>query len=357
MPDFDYGNARLRAMKSRLLSQRELETLAEVGSLKGLIAALTKTPYRKPLEAALSRSSGMKCIADALSDDLISTLGKIGDYYQDEAHQMVMIVLRKYDLHNLKTILRGLSRHIPPVEIISALLPVGELKLDLLSEMARAPDPRAAIDLLASTNSIFAQPLLKMRARLPGADIPHMELSLEQWSFSQSKSYLHEKHLNNNILASALDLDADLANLLTVLRLAHTPQERKLLREWLGEDDLYPLLIGPGSIPFDVLVQAGLQNTLDDAVETFVETAYIDPLRKGLSAYSKSNLLSDLERQLRLFRLRWMSEKIMSDPLGIGVVLGYTALKISEIGNLRWIAHGINLGLKANVICANLEFA
>ena len=40
MSDFDYGNARLRVMKSRLLSRQELEALAEAGSLNGLIAAL-----------------------------------------------------------------------------------------------------------------------------------------------------------------------------------------------------------------------------------------------------------------------------------------------------------------------------
>ena len=56
MSDYDYGNARLRAMKSRLLSWRELETLINIDNLQGLIAALTKTAYRKPVEAALALS-------------------------------------------------------------------------------------------------------------------------------------------------------------------------------------------------------------------------------------------------------------------------------------------------------------
>jgi V/A-type H+-transporting ATPase subunit C len=356
MRDFDYGNARLRAMKSRLLSLHDLEALAEVDSLRGLIAALTKTPYRKPVEAALSRSSGISCISNALGDDIINTLGSIRDYYEDEAHDMVMIVLRRYDLHNLKTILRGLSQRIAPSEILSTLLPVGELKQDLLAELARAPDPRSAIDLLASMNSIFAQPLLNLRSEHPGADISHMELVLEQWGFSQAKNLLESELHNGSVLCSALDLDADLSNLLTALRFAQTPEERKLLREWLGKDDLLPLLLGPGTLQFDLLAQAGMQDTLDAAVEIFAGTAYIDALRAGLEAYAGSNRLSDLERQLRIYRLGWMSKKIMNDPLGIGMVLGYTALKTSEVGNLRWIANGINLGLSAQSIRTNLEF-
>jgi len=356
MPVFDYGNARLRAMKSRLLSRQEMEALTEAGSLNGLIAALTKTPYRKPIESALTRTSGMNCIANALRDDLVDTLGKILSFYRDEAYDMVIIVLRNYDLHNLKGILRGLSHHVTPSEILSTLIPVGELKSDLLAELARLPDPRAAIDLLASINSPFAQPLLKLRAEQPGADVSRMELALEQWSISQSKHFLESEHQDGKILSNAINLDADLANLLTVLRFAQTPEERKRIHEWLGEDNLFSLLLGPGSISFNLLIQAGMQDTLDAAIETFAKTVYEVPLRSGLEAYAQSNRLSDIERQLRRFRLGWMSEKIQSDPLGIGVVLGYSALKVNEVGNLRWIAQGTNLGLNAESIRASLEF-
>ena len=298
----------------------------------------------------------MNCINSALRDDLINTLGKVQSFYRDAAHDMVVIVLRSYDLHNLKAILRGLSHHIISAEILPALIPVGELKSDILAELARAPDPRVAIDLLASMNSPFARPLLRLRAEVPGADIPRMELALEKWGFSQVKGLLESELHDGKILSSALDLDADLANLLTALRFAQTPEERKLLREWLGEEDLHPLLLGPGSLSFDLLVQAGMQDTLDAAVEVFAGTAYEDPLRAGLETYAASSRLSELERQLCHYRLRWMAEKVISDPLGIGVVLGFAALKVNEIGNLRWISQGISLGLSAQSIRLNLEF-
>ena len=52
MPSYDYGNARLRAMKSRLLSRPEMEALAQVGSVQALINALVKSAYRKAIEEA-----------------------------------------------------------------------------------------------------------------------------------------------------------------------------------------------------------------------------------------------------------------------------------------------------------------
>ena len=356
MGGYDYGNARLRAMKSRLLSRQELDALAEAGTLKGLITALTKTPYCKTVEAALARSSGMDGIATAFRDDLVTSLGKVHSFYKDDAREMVAIVLRTYDIHNLKAVLRGLSTNATPGEILAALLPVGELKSDVLAELARSLEPRTAIDLLASMNSPFAQPLLNLRGEHPGADTTQMELVLEQWGLREAKSFLESEYRSGGILYKALNIDADLANLLTVLRFAHSPAERKFVRAWLGEEDLQQLLLGPGSLPFDLLVRAGLQDTLDAAVEIFAGNPYEASLRAGLKAHAQSGRLSDLERQLRHFRLEWMAAQILADPLGIGMVLGYCALKVNEVSNLRWIVQGINLGSSAQAIRANLEF-
>ena len=86
-----------RAMKSRLLSRRALETLAETTSLSGLIAALAQTTdYRKPVEAALTRASGMDCINEALHLDLSSTLDRVRSFYRDRVTaDWVAIVLAR----------------------------------------------------------------------------------------------------------------------------------------------------------------------------------------------------------------------------------------------------------------------
>ena len=226
MSGYDYGNARLRAMKSRLLSRRELDDLVETNSPQGLIAALTKTTYRRPVEAALARTSGMDCIAEALRYDLVHTLGKVQKYFIEQAGEMVAIVLRTYDIHNLKAILRGLANNVTTSEILFTLLPIGELKDNLLAELARCPSPRAAIDLLASTGLPFTHPLLKLRVKHPGAGIPEMELALDRWFYQEAFQYLQTKNHGGKVLFFAMQLDADLTNLLTILRFTHSPGER-----------------------------------------------------------------------------------------------------------------------------------
>ncbi len=355
MAGFDYGNARLRAMRSRLLSRKELESLAEAGTLRGMIAALTKTAYRKPVEVAMTHTDGMECINKALRIDLGDTLGVVRYFYREEAREIVDVVLRTYDVHNLKAILRGLARQATTGDILAALLPIGTLDYSTLAELARAQSTRAAIDLLASQGSPFARPLMELRAEAPGADIGRMEIALDQWQFGEARKFLQELSHKEDVLSSAIDLEADLTNLLTTLRFSHAPAERKFLRDWSGTDDLEQIFVGPGKISFATLLSAGMQDSLEAAINVLVGTPFDPYLKAGMQVYAKTGHLSDIERQLRHYQLEWMSQQIIRDPLGVGVLLGYFASKVNEVSNLRWIAHGISLGLTPNAIRGELE--
>jgi len=352
MPEYEYGNARLRAMKSRLLSRRTLHDLAETESLQGLITALTRTAYQISIEAALTRFTGMNSIDEALRSDLVATVGRISGFFHEETRRLIALVLRSYDIENLKAILRGLSKNVSSAEIISVLLPIGELTIDELRELARLNNPREAIDRMASQSLPFAAPLLKLRGERPGAETFEMELTLDQWHYHNLHQTLRSE---DGLLASAFALEADIANVLTALRFAASPREREALREKYHTDDAGRFFIEAGRIRPGTLSEAAARDAVPSAVETLSGTPFDSALRAGVEVYSRTNRLSDIERKLRQVRLMQRMGMIEKDPLGIGVTLGYTALKVNEIGNLRWIAHGIELGLSPDAIKADLE--
>lgn len=356
MAGFDYGNARLRAMKARLLTRRELESHLEAGSLQGLIGALTKTSYRRAVETSLTRVSGMNAIVETLRIDLIKTIGAIPSFYSESTGKMVGIVLRTYDIHNLKAILRGLSKNSPASEILEVLLPVGELDLGTLRELASAPGPRGAIDLMASMNLPFSKPLLKLRAENPGAELFEMELALDRWHYLDAHKFIKEEARSVDLLTYALNMDADIANILTSIRFVLFPEERKMLREQFREAGLEDLFFGPGKLPYSTLIDGVNLNNLEGFIGALSVSPYEPALREGLVAYQRSTHLSEFERVLQRYRSQWMSSQLYKDPLGIGVVLGYIALKVNETNNIRWIAQGIQLGLSVEAIRNELEY-
>ena len=163
------------------------------------------------------------------------------------------------------------------------------------------------------------------------------------------------ENTRGDILQAALKLEADIQNLLAVLRFANDPDERS---RFLGRGNtLAQILVQPGDCPVSLLTLMASQDNLDRAVDLLSSNRYEAVMRDGLLAFKQTGRLSEFETRLRRYALRWLSSLIYKDPLGIGVFLGYQALKVNEIGNLRWIIQGIHLGLPAGEIKANLELA
>lgn len=340
-------------MKSRLLPRRTLEGLTEVGGVPGLITALTNTPYREAVAAALVRLTGMDCLAEALRSDLVATLGRVQAFYSEVAKALAQLVLLRYDVHNIKTILRGLAGHVPAQEIMGSTLPIGELRPADIVELIRAANWRMAIDLLATWRLPVAKSLLELRAtqrsRDGGMELLEMEVALDRWYFDMVLA-----GAGDTPLRAAVILEADLTNILTALRLIDVPDVAAILRERLGAADVTRLFVGPGHVPFARLTEAAHQESIPNAIDTLATTAYGATLTGALPAYAASSRLSVFERALAQQQLHHAAGLVASDPLGIGVLLGYAALKTNEVANLRTIAQGLLLGEKPDRIRSEL---
>ncbi len=153
-----------------------------------------------------------------------------------------------------------------------------------------------------------------------------------------------------------MNQDADIANLVTVLRFVYAPTERTALRERFGTEDITYLFVGPGFLTFELLARLSQLRTLPSLLEILGETPYGPALADGQTAFERSSRLSEFENSLNRFRLNWMWQQIARDPLGIGVFLGYQALKTNETKNIRWIAQGVKNGSNATAIQSELEF-
>jgi V/A-type H+-transporting ATPase subunit C len=352
---YEYGNTRFRAMKSRLLSRDKIESLANSESLQTLIESLLRTRYRRALEEALSRAGGVRAVNRGTRLALASVLERLQEYYEGRARELIDLILRRYDVDNIKAILRGLQNRLSTEEIIQAFGAFGALDGSLLREISQADQPREAIDRMATLQLSIADPLVVYRAEHPGATLFELELALERWYFQEAADELRSPKGDEKALLSALRMDADMDNLITTLRFAHAPDQRRFLAEE-RESVLTDLLLEFGNLSIPELQEAGEQDSVEDAIKTFQRSPYEDALADGLDAYQRSGQLSAIERALRQQQLDWKQEQILGDPLGIGVPLGVLALKMNEVSNLRWIAWGLQLGLSPQEIRRDLEF-
>lgn len=354
MPGFDYANARLRAMKSRLLPREELAALADEPDVDGMLNALTRTPYREAVERALVQESGVVALTRALQEDMNGRLKKIERFFNGETAELVHLVLLRYDIDNLKAVLRGLSQQLAAEEILAATLTRGTLGSAELAELAQAANTREAIDLLATWRLPIAQPLITLRVERPGAALWQMENALEQWYFQQVEAL---KRKDGQALSDYLSLYADSANIMTVLRLVGQEGRAIFFRRQFDASDPLPLLIGPGKLSFNILVKAAQEETVEAAVGVLASTTYGRLLNDALEKYRSSELLSSFEKALHRLRLRRAAAFFVRDPHGIGILLGYLILSSNEAANLRRIGQGIYLRRPTADIQADLLFS
>lgn len=355
MSDFDYGNARLHGMKSRLLTRPEMEELLAAGTVRGLINALTKTCYREAVELALVQFSDMAALNRAWRREWVNTLNKVqGFFHSGEAQDLLGWVAARYDVDNVKAVLRGLTQHVDANEILAGTLPVGRLTSADMARLSRLADARSAIDLLATWRDPLAKPLLRLRAERPGASLFQMELALERWYYRMAMACGDAREAAAFIRILRAKADGD--NIMSALRLAGLPEATTFLRQYYGSDEAAPLLVGPGSIPWEVLNDSAAQTSIQRAVSKLAGTVYGEILSQALEQYRSSGLLSAFEAALTRYQLTLARSVLYTDPLGIGVAIGYLALKRNEINNLNRTAMGLAVGETADQIRTEIAF-
>ncbi len=240
--DYDYLNARIRSMKGRLLSPAALEGLIQKPDLGGVIAELERTPYRGELEKASIRYSGIRALEEALRREMAGTFSRILSIARgDEAEKYVRLLLARWDVQNIKTLIRGKAMHIPPTEILECLVPAGDLDEAALAELLKQPDIKAVIDLLATWRIRFARPLTLALAEFQeNRDPSVLEYALDRFSCESSLYALREEADDDGIMREMVRSEIDVINLKTAFR---------LIRDGVSADEARAILIRRGKVP------------------------------------------------------------------------------------------------------------
>lgn len=347
---YDYGNTRLRARISRLQSLQTLESFSDLTSIDSLISSLTKTPYKESIETALTYAHGYACIAEAMRREMQGIVSDLNHFFQGNALQKVKVMFRRMDLLNIKTILRGLSHEAGMEDITGSFSPLGTIPNPILVQIAKSKDVYEAISRIAIYQLPVAEPLLVLKAKHIQLNSSLIELALEKWYFTQIKEELKGSSEDIRILREYYAIEADIVNLNTALRILDSTDGHENM-----EKDSISYFIEPGNIKTSMLCAIIRMKNVEQAIQTLFSMKYGKHLKKALDCYRDTRLLSEFENQMRMYAIKWLAGLPRLYPLGIGVPMGYAALKRSEIKNLRWIAKGIQSGFEPAYIKENLE--
>jgi V/A-type H+-transporting ATPase subunit C len=347
--DYGYGNARTRGMKSNLLGAAFFEELMSASDLSKMIQLLMATQYGPDLESRLIQGQSVAVVDDALKDNMVRTFGKIMGFISDEARLLSMTLLGRWDLFNVKTIIRGKHMKLKPEAIIDSLLPVGEMTQVELAELAGLDDVMAVTDTLWTWGVPYSLPLREsVQEYLKENDLSVLELALDRYYSQWAAKRLTSRRANYKMARMILGLQVDSTNLVTAFR---------LLKADTSMMDVNRLFL-PGGVHIteELFVSLTSLSDVDEVIDALKGTPYSTQLEKVLIAYMDANSISVLERALEDYVMRKALGSGFGDPLGFGVMVSYLYAKQNEVTNLRIIVKGNAVGMPADRMRKELIF-
>jgi V/A-type H+/Na+-transporting ATPase subunit C len=217
--DFGYVNARVRGLRSRLLPDGFFGEQVAGEGFAALSGALAQSPYAREVEEARGEHGPLAAVDAALARNFVRVTQLLLDASSGAAHDLIALLLRRYDLANLKAIVRGLHAGRDADETMVAVLPAGSLGVGVLRAMAGAADAAAAGQILALAKHPLAEAFRKGAAGYAAdGDLLRFEIALDRAFYAAWRADAARLPASAGFrrLATA-ELDA--ANLRTALKL------------------------------------------------------------------------------------------------------------------------------------------
>jgi len=358
--DDPYIAARVRAMRGRLLDARWVADLLACGDTPCVARLLQGTPYG----AAIARAGGgadASAIEEGLRCELRANVDALRGACRGRWRELLDALLERWEVENLKTVLRGRRAGSPVEEILAGLAPIGWSDEPALAELARRPSIHAVVETLILWRHPAARPLkaaVAGRLLMPfngrllvpfnahgGAvdedrlDLIAVESALDHWSHDAARAMLDPRDESDRWVLSYLGWVIDERNLLAAIRLRQEGRGGPIAEE----------AFVPGGAEVDRDLFRRLLRADDwERVADLVSRTRYGPV--SIASGAPHPPLALLEPQIRRNVIHRVEASCRPDPLGFGLVIGYVERKVDEVRTLRMIVHGVAYGLAASAI-------
>lgn len=329
---YPYVSTRVKVMKSSLIDRQNYRKLMKM-SLNEILQFLQQEAYKNEINGLGVKYGGIELIEMALNLNSANTYKKVLSMSKGGLKEIVRVLLKRFDVSNVKNILRGKFAGATYDEIISMLVPAGDFDLEFLSNLAKKETIGEVVSAL--------KPSLEMQKALSESDakktLAPIENALDKEYYAELRATAERLPKKGLFLTQFIRTEIESNNIRLLLRLksagadpkeivaALNPQSHKLSRKAF-EDLAYSADI--------------------NALAANLEKTYYGPLIfHGIKKFREDGTLSVIETDLSKHLLRQATLFLHQHPLSIGPIIGFSAAKESEVRNLRMIAHARYRGL------------
>ena len=145
--NFAYACTRVKAKKRFLLS-RDIYSRMLVMDVHEIGRFLGETQYREEVTRYASKYSGANLVEVAVTRNLADTYSNVLGFTTGHLRDMVGNYLKRWDMFNVKTIIRGKTTDVRDEEILDTLVPAGAFSESYLRSLVAMGSVQETMDAL-----------------------------------------------------------------------------------------------------------------------------------------------------------------------------------------------------------------
>ncbi|HIG95718.1 TPA: ATP synthase A1 subunit C [Candidatus Woesearchaeota archaeon] len=343
---YPYTYARVSAMKGKLIQRDQYQKMLRMGTNE-VTKFLQETEYRKEIDELTATHAGLQLIESALHRNLARSLMKMKTIAEGSLKMVIEGYLKREDMRNIKTIMRGKFTKADSQQIESLLMPVGDLKKGFLQRLLQK---ESVPEIMKELKFIDSKQLEKgMKKFQETGNLFILENLLDQQYYKEMLAFTQRIPEQGTLFREFLELEIDMLNIKTLLRLK---------REHLPPQEIEPYLFYAGAkLKKDELQHLLKLQQVEEVLERLARHGYGKVLQEGMETYKKNKSLSGIEVALHRNLLQRITLMTHQNPLSIDVLLGFMLAKEMEIRNLKLLIKGKQAGLDEGFIEKELVIA
>ncbi|RPJ54392.1 MAG: ATP synthase A1 subunit C [Methanobacteriota archaeon] len=328
-----YVGTRLRVRKTKLIPREEYLRMLNM-SLPEITRLIQETEYKREIDELATSFGGINLIEVALSWNLAKTYQNVLAILPAGLKEMTESYLRRWDIQNVLTILRGKAQGLAPGRIKEVLIPAGELDRVTLDRLLAVPSPEKIVEALKGWR-LYPVLLREYKRSVETDSFAHLENELYKQLYAEIIADTQAGVRGGREFLGYVKLEIDIRNLQNLFR----------LREQRERGDITGFMIPGGSFTIEELQQLAAIETLQEFLDILrrhvrnkpLLAVIEDAIARGL--FQQHNL-HEVEIALTRVQLRQMEFMAKLHPFTIWPILDFLELKKYEIFNLRAITRG-----------------
>ncbi|RLB28141.1 MAG: hypothetical protein DRG66_04150 [Deltaproteobacteria bacterium] len=330
-----YVNAKIMAKEGKFISVSRWEDLWGCTSPGEIASLLEGTDYFPYLNEAVINDS--KELEKAVLEEFSSLGREISKIIPKGSWPIKEYLLKKWDVINLRTVMRGIHGDLKKDEIADSFIEGGELGFAFFKTLIDVESMDDFVALLAKT--------------------PYQSLTDGLSKYNETKNLFFLEALLDRIFWA--DLWEKVLNLKGIREFrefigvcVETHNLKIILRaknDGLSLEDINPFLI-PDCILLNELLSAFDEEDLSGFIPLLEDTIYFEPLLSAQQEYEKTGSILSFEQVLDNLVLKKAEDIRKKKPFGSGPLIGFLLSKEKEVKNLLTIVRSTDVDLDRDEI-------